>query len=101
MIAGSHHERPDGLGYPRGLRRDEIHLSARIIAVTDFFDALTVVRHYRQPLPPDQVVVMIEEGRDTQFDGLVIDAFKRYYEEEYRPRYLRRQQIRKAASDSQ
>lgn len=91
-IAGSHHERPDGLGYPRGLKRDDIHICARIIGVTDFFDALTAVRHYRQPLHPDEVLTMIEAGRDTQFDGLIIDAFRNYYEEEYRPRYERRQQ---------
>ncbi len=98
LIAGSHHERPDGLGYPRGLKGEDIHICSRIIGVTDFFDALTAVRHYRQPLHPDEVITMIEAGRDTQFDGVTIDAFRSYYEEEYRPRYERRQQqVRQAA----
>jgi HD-GYP domain-containing protein (c-di-GMP phosphodiesterase class II) len=98
LIASSHHERPDGRGYPRGLRDTEIHLGARIIAVTDFFDALTAVRHYRQPMSPDEVLQLIEAGRDTQFDGTVIDAFRRYYEEEYRPRRSRRQQHSEAST---
>ncbi|HWQ32808.1 MAG TPA: HD-GYP domain-containing protein [Blastocatellia bacterium] len=98
LIASSHHERPDGRGYPRGLRDTEIHIGARIIAVTDFFDALTAVRHYRQPMSPDEVLQLIEAGRDTQFDGAVIDAFRRYYEEEYRPRRLRRQQHSEAST---
>lgn len=94
LIASSHHERVDGAGYPRGLRGEDIHIGARIIAVTDFFDALTTVRHYRQPLPLDEVISLIEAGRDTQFDGQVIDAFRLYYEEEYRPRRLRSRQLR-------
>jgi HD-GYP domain-containing protein (c-di-GMP phosphodiesterase class II) len=92
LIASSHHERPDGRGYPRGLRGEEIHIGARIIAVTDFFDALTSVRHYRQPMPLDEVMGIIEAGRDTQFDGRVIDGFRCYYEQEYRPRRMRSQQ---------
>lgn len=100
LIASSHHERPDGRGYPRGLSGDEIHIGARIIAVTDFFDALTAVRHYRQPMSADEVMQLIEAGRDTQFDGPVIDAFRRYYETEYRPRRLRHQQQVQAATQS-
>ena len=90
FVASSHHERPDGQGYPRGLRRDEIPIGARIIAVADFFDALTTERHYRKPMPLDQVLALIEAGRDTQFDGEVIDAFCRYYHLEYLPRHTKR-----------
>ncbi|MFN0120945.1 MAG: HD domain-containing phosphohydrolase [Blastocatellia bacterium] len=99
QIASSHHERPDGLGYPRGLRGEEIPLGSLIIAVADFFDALTAKRHYRQPMPTDEVIKIIEAGRDTQFDGIVIDAFKRYYEMEYRPRRLRHQQHRQCTGE--
>jgi hypothetical protein len=88
LVAGSHHERPDGSGYPRGLHCAEIPIGARVIAVADFFDALTVERHYRKPLPAEEVLEMIEAGRDTQFDGRVIDAFLRYYREEL-PRQCR------------
>lgn len=89
-VASSHHERPDGLGYPRGLKRDEIPVGARVIAVADFFDALTVERHYRQPMPVDEVFALLEQGRGTQFDGAVLDAFARYYEAELRQRMPRR-----------
>jgi hypothetical protein len=85
-VASCHHERPDGLGYPRGLRRDEIPVGARIIAVADFFDALTVERHYRRPMPVEEVFALLEQGRDTQFDGAVLDAFRHYYEAELRDR---------------
>jgi HD-GYP domain-containing protein (c-di-GMP phosphodiesterase class II) len=90
LIASSHHERPDGRGYPRGLTRAEIPIGARIIAVADFFDALTSERHYRQPMPLGEVLALIEGGRDTQFDGAVIDAFLSYYHAEYAPRAARR-----------
>jgi len=99
FVASSHHERPDGQGYPRGLSRDEIPIAARIIAVADFFDALTVERHYRGAMPADEVMAMIEAGRDTQFDGGVIDAFQRYYREEYLPRRLRREGHRVVKSE--
>ncbi len=88
-VASCHHERPDGKGYPRGLKRGEIHLCALIIAVADVFDALTVKRHYRDPMPLDEVIALLEAGRDTQFEGSVIDAFKLFYYEEYLPRQER------------
>ena len=88
-VASCHHERPDGKGYPRGLKHEEIPIGALIIAVADVFDALTVKRHYRDPMPLDEVIALLEAGRDTQFDGTVIDAFKRYYDEEYLPRQKR------------
>jgi GAF domain-containing protein len=88
-VASCHHERPDGKGYPRGLTREEIPIGALIIAVADVFDALTVKRHYRDPMPLDEVIALLEAGRDTQFDGAVIDAFKRFYDKEYLPRQKR------------
>lgn len=89
QVASCHHERPDGKGYPRGLKREEIPIGALIIAVADVFDALTVKRHYRDPMPHDEVLALLEAGRDTQFDGVVIDAFKRYFYEEFSPRQKR------------
>ncbi len=84
-IASSHHERLDGKGYPFGWKGDEIPLGGRIIAVADFFDALTVKRHYREPAPLPEVIGMLKQGRDTQFDGGVLDAFQEYFESEYLP----------------
>jgi putative nucleotidyltransferase with HDIG domain len=84
-IASSHHERPDGKGYPNGWKGDETPMGGHIIAVADFFDALTVKRHYREPMPLDQVLELMQKGRDTQFHGEVLTHFTRYFEREYLP----------------
>ena len=55
-IAGAHHEKIDGTGYPNRLRGDSIPLGARIIAVADVFEALTSKRHYRDPMPLPEVL---------------------------------------------
>jgi putative nucleotidyltransferase with HDIG domain len=96
-MASSHHERPDGKGYPFGWSGDEIPLGGKIIAVADFFDALTAKRHYRDPMPLDEVIALLESGRGTQFDPAVLDAFRRYFEKEYAPS-ARRLAERKAAA---
>jgi putative two-component system response regulator len=74
-IALSHHERPDGSGYPRGLSGEEIPLAGRIAAVADVFDALTNDRIYRSAYSVGDAVQMMSEGRGTQFDAEVFDAF--------------------------
>lgn len=71
----SHHERWDGGGYPFGLKGDAIPLSARIVSVADVYDALTVARVYKPAMPHEQAAAIIEEGRGTQFDPDVVDAF--------------------------
>lgn len=88
-MASSHHERPDGKGYPFGWKGDETPMGGRIIAVADFFDALTVKRHYREPAPLQEVLEMMRRGRDTQFDGAALDAFFLYVDEEYLPHQKR------------
>ncbi|MCF8026292.1 MAG: HD domain-containing protein [Desulfobacteraceae bacterium] len=82
-IAGAHHEKIDGTGYPRGLSGDEIPLGARIIAVADNFEALTASRYYNKPLPPSQAMQMLIENIDTFFDGRMVNAFIRYYQRTY------------------
>jgi response regulator RpfG family c-di-GMP phosphodiesterase len=74
-IALTHHERFDGNGYPNGLRGEEIPLAGRIVAVADVFDALTSDRVYRPALTIDEAVSMMLDGRGTQFDPQVLDAF--------------------------
>lgn len=75
-IAMYHHERWDGKGYPKGLAGEEIPLCARIMAVADVFDALYEERCYKPPERPFQRVLdIIEEGKGTQFDARVVDAF--------------------------
>lgn len=75
-IALTHHERVDGSGYPRCLRGDQIPLAGRIAAVADVFDALTHDRVYRRALSVEDAVAVLREGRGTQFDARVLDAFE-------------------------
>ena len=70
-----HHERYDGKGYPDGLKGEDIPLEARIASVADTFDAMNSNRVYRQKCDSDYVVQELLRGRNTQFDGQVIDAF--------------------------
>ena len=74
-IAGCHHEKWDGSGYPNGLIGAAIPLSARLMAIADVFDALLSRRPYKEPMPIDQAVAIILEGRDSHFDPEIVDAF--------------------------
>ena len=74
-IAWAHHERWDGSGYPRGLRGEEIPLCARIVALADVFDALSVKRVYKAAISHDVTRGIILDGRGKHFDPLVVDAF--------------------------
>ena len=74
QIAGAHHERFDGHGYPRGLRGRAIPLAARIVAVVDVFDALLHERPYQQAWPHPAVQAHIEAGSGSQFDPEVVAA---------------------------
>ena len=74
-IAYSHHERWDGTGYPHGLKEDEIPISGRLMSLADVYDALTSERVYKRAIPHEKAVEMILEGRATQFDPAVVDAF--------------------------
>ncbi len=74
-IAGSHHEKWDGSGYPQGLKGEQIPLSARITAVADVFDALGSERPYKQPFSLAKCLDIMREGRGVHFDPDVLDAF--------------------------
>ncbi|HQU30855.1 MAG: HD domain-containing protein [Planctomycetia bacterium] len=82
-IAGSHHERIDGSGYPKGLKEEEIPLGAKIIGVADFFEAITSKRHYRDPMPLDTAFQLLKDEGHTRFDKNVVEAFIRYYSKKY------------------
>ena len=71
-MAGAHHERLDGSGYHRGLRRPQLGFSARILAVADVFEALTAARPYRGPLEPDEALGVMRADVPDRLDG---DAF--------------------------
>ena len=79
IIAGSHHEKWDGTGYPEGLGTDNIPLGARIVAVADFFEAVTSKRHYREPMPTGVAIDLVKAQSGTDFDPQVVDAFIRYH----------------------
>ncbi|MEN0019514.1 MAG: HD domain-containing phosphohydrolase [Planctomycetota bacterium] len=79
-----HHERVDGLGYPFGLRGDDIPLSARFFAVVDTFDAMTSHRPYRHEVgkdAADRAIVEIKSGIGTRYDREAVDLFASLYDE--------------------
>ena len=78
--ARSHHERPDGKGYPRGLKGESIPRVAQIIAVADTFDAMYSNRPYRKRMNFEKAVSIIKENSGTQFETDVVDAFARLVE---------------------
>lgn len=74
-IAYCHHERWDGKGYPRGLAGEDIPLPARLMSVADVYDALRSQRVYKPPMSHETAAKIITDGRGTQFDPTVVDAF--------------------------
>jgi putative nucleotidyltransferase with HDIG domain len=84
-IVRSHHERFDGAGYPDGLARDEIPLLARVIAVADAYNAMTSDRPYRNAMPPEVAIQQLVNGRSSQFQSEMVDAFVRVLERESEP----------------
>jgi HD-GYP domain-containing protein (c-di-GMP phosphodiesterase class II) len=71
----AHHERWDGAGYPRGLKGKRIPFTARLVAITDSFDAITHQRRYTHAKSLGEAVTAIAEGRGTQFDPELVDLF--------------------------
>jgi len=76
-IVQNHHERPDGLGYPRGLRGDDIPLGSRIIMIADAFDAMTSDRPYRRAMDGPRAVAELKKHAGTQFDAEAVAALER------------------------
>ncbi|GAB4282707.1 MAG: HD-GYP domain-containing protein [Coriobacteriia bacterium] len=73
-LVSGHHERPDGAGYPLGLRGQEIPIGSRVLAVADAFDAMTSHRAYRDALPFREACEELRRCAGTQFDPLVVEA---------------------------
>lgn len=76
-IVAQHHERYDGSGYPLGLKRDEISLHARILALADVVDAVSSNRPYRSGWPREKTLSYVDECSGVQFDPDVVKAFLR------------------------
>jgi len=76
-IAGAHHEKLDGTGYPNGLKGDEISLQGRIMAVADVFEALSARdRPYKAPMPLSQAIKILGfMVKDQHLDGRIVDLF--------------------------
>ncbi len=71
----SHHERWDGLGYPRGIKEDEILLIARIISVADSYEAMTSERTYKKTMSKEEAINELKRCAGTQFDPNIIKVF--------------------------
>jgi PAS domain S-box-containing protein/putative nucleotidyltransferase with HDIG domain len=76
-----HHEKWDGSGYPRGLKGEEIPLSARIFAIVDVWDAMTSDRYYRAAMSKQETLDYIQTNTGKHFDPLVVDAFMKIINE--------------------
>ena len=74
-IAAYHHEKWDGTGYPYGLKGEDIPLSARIMAVSDVFDALISARVYKPAMKFEDAMRIIKEGSGKHFDPAIVNAF--------------------------
>lgn len=70
-----HHERWDGSGYPRGLVGEDIPLAARIVALADVYDALTMKRVYKAAIPHDIAKGIIVNESGSHFDPMIVDKF--------------------------
>jgi putative two-component system response regulator len=79
-ITRSHHEKWDGSGYPDGLAGEAIHVSARIMALADVFDALISPRVYRAAMPTSKVRRIIADGRGSHFDPDICDTFLTHFD---------------------
>lgn len=76
-IAGDHHEKLDGRGYPRGIMADSIDLDTRIVAVADIFDALTADRPYRKAMPVSTAFAIMEKDVGSGIDAAAFAALQR------------------------
>ncbi len=74
VVAGAHHERLDGKGYPKRLAGDAIMLETRIITAGDIFDAITAKRPYRDPMPIQEAMATMDRDRGTAVDERCLDA---------------------------
>lgn len=74
-----HHERPDGKGYPNGIKDGDISIYAKIVSVADSYDAMTSQRAYRNNLPPTEALEEIRSKSGIQFDPGVTELFVRHF----------------------
>jgi putative two-component system response regulator len=80
IMAGTHHEKWDGSGYPRGMIGKNIPLQGRIMAIADVYDALVSKRPYKEPFSHDTAMRIMRESRGSHFDPVILDAFLAAFE---------------------
>ncbi|UCD37577.1 MAG: HD domain-containing protein, partial [Fidelibacterota bacterium] len=75
LIVMQHHEREDGTGYPFGLKKNDIHLYARICSIADVYDALTSTRAYKKKLPTFEALKVMREEMLQHFNKELFAQF--------------------------
>ena len=70
----THHENYDGTGYPFGLKKEDIHIIGRIIAIADSIDAMTTIRPYRKPISMSQAINEVQEYSGVKYDPYVVKS---------------------------
>ncbi len=75
IVAGAHHEKWDGTGYPRSLQGGQIPLAARLVSLVDMYDALVSFRSYKRSWPHIEAIEEIVRHRNTSFETVLVDAF--------------------------
>ncbi|HYQ88166.1 MAG TPA: HD domain-containing phosphohydrolase [Candidatus Binatia bacterium] len=88
-IIMAHHERMDGRGYPKGLQGSQIPIGARIIAVLDAYESMTIGRPYREAMAHAEALREIQQCKGTQFDSRVVEAFSQVFESEENTKLVR------------
>ena len=83
LVAGCHHEWWDGTGYPKGLKFEQIPVEARIVALADVYDVMTVGRSYKPARPHRMAVEELRLMRGRQFDPNLVDVFAELVDEYY------------------
>jgi putative two-component system response regulator len=75
IMAGTHHEKWDGSGYPKGIAGSDLPLQGRLLARVDVYDALISKRPYKEPFPPDEALEIIKQGSGAHFDPALVEVF--------------------------
>jgi putative two-component system response regulator len=77
VLAGMHHERWDGSGYPHGLAGEKIPLSGRLMAIVDVYDALVALRPYKKAFSHEEAIELIQSESGSHFDPVLVNAFSK------------------------
>ena len=88
IIAGQHHERWDGTGYPNQLKGEDIHIAGRITALADVFDALGSKRYYKDAWPLEEILAEVDKQKGKQFDPKLVDILHENIDEVLKIREL-------------